>query len=141
MLYNSIITDSTTFAEELNTMQSRLQAMIAEYKAQYDTFEHRISAFLQADATWTDEDEARYDELKEQRDTLWNAILELESTERAMAWAVDEVTYVDDLVEDLPDASDDLPHDDEEEEPEWTTRESYLYEQRKEERTERYFDR
>lgn len=140
MLYNAIITDSTTFHDELITMQTRINAMLAEYKAQYDAFEHRISAFLAQDATWTDDNETRYDELKEQRDALYNAIDELDSTSRAIKWAIDEVDTVDTLVEDLPDEQDDLPHDDEEEDDD-ESYESYLYEQRKAERTERYFDR
>ena len=137
MLYNAIITDSTTFHDELITMQTRMNAMLAEYKAQYDAFEHRISAFLAQDATWTDEDEDRYEELKEQRDALYNAIDELDSTLRAMKWAIDEVDTVDTLVEDLPDEDEDLPHDEEEEDDE--SYESYLYEKHKQERLERNF--
>lgn len=141
MLYNAIITDPTTFHDELIVMRDRLNAMAAEYQAQYDAFDARISAFLASDARWTDEDEDRYEERKEQRRTLENALYEINNTLDALGWAISDVDSVDTLVDDLPDEEDDLPHDDEEEEePEWMARESYLYEKHKQDRLERDFN-
>lgn len=138
MLYNAIITDSTTFHDELMTMRDRLNAMAAEYQAQYDAFDARISAMLAQDATWTDDDEDRYEERKEQRRTLENALYEINNTLDALGWAISDVESVDMLVEDLPDEEDDLPHDDEEDDDE--SYESYLYEKHKQERLERDFN-
>lgn len=106
MLYNAIIADSTTFHDELLTMQNRLRVMVAEYQAQYDAFDARIHAMLACDCTWTDDDDSRYDELQEQRSTLKNAIDELKSTIQSLEWAISEADYVDTLVEDLPDIND-----------------------------------